>query len=392
MVPLGEVLHPRNPDVEVRSDGEYHFAGVYCLGGGAFIGQKKTGLEFAYKRLTRLHAQDFTYPKLMAWEGAFAVVPAECNGLVVSTEFPVFTIDKSKAVPEFIGYYFKRASVWPDVAGNSTGTNVRRRRLHPSELLKHRIPLPSLNEQQRLVEYLDALSSKVDEVKRLRQEAAVEAEVLSAVFARIVERETADVALSSLFNHLTCHDSGWSPQCDDIPANDDQWAVLKTSSIQWDGFQPKENKALSVGMTPKPSLTVNEDDVLITRAGPVNRVGVACLVTQSHPHLMLSDKIVRLKTVPSLSPQFLTLYLRTPEAQEYFRQGKTGLADSQVNISREKLLRLPIRVPTLSIQRQLALLVQELQGVLISARHHQQESIIEIEAFFPSVLNQIFGA
>ena len=32
--------------------------------------------------LTRLRAGDFVYPKLMAWEGAFGVVPPECEGIV----------------------------------------------------------------------------------------------------------------------------------------------------------------------------------------------------------------------------------------------------------------------------------------------------------------------
>ena len=87
-VPLGDVLSLREPDVKVVPDRVYHFAGVYCFGRGAFVGQKKLGREFAYRSLTSLRAGDFVYPKLMAWEGAYALVPEMCDGLVVSTEFP----------------------------------------------------------------------------------------------------------------------------------------------------------------------------------------------------------------------------------------------------------------------------------------------------------------
>jgi len=86
---MRELVRLREPDVMVEPDGKYQFAGVYCFGRGVFRSQFRTGVEFAYRRLTRLKAGNFVYPKLMAWEGALGVVPAECDGCVVSTEFPV---------------------------------------------------------------------------------------------------------------------------------------------------------------------------------------------------------------------------------------------------------------------------------------------------------------
>jgi type I restriction enzyme S subunit len=171
-VPLGEVLSLREPDVEVSPDQEYRFAGVYCFGRGAFVGQKKLGREFSYPRLTRLRASDFLYPKLMAWEGAYSLVPPECEGLVVSTEFPVFGVDQNRLLPPFLGLYFKRASVWPELGSESTGTNVRRRRLNPADFLRYRFPLPPLAEQRRIVARVEAVSARIAEAQRLREEAS----------------------------------------------------------------------------------------------------------------------------------------------------------------------------------------------------------------------------
>lgn len=125
--PMSELVHLRQPDVIVRSDESYQFAGVYCFGRGVFRSQVKTGMQFAYSRLTQLHTGNFVYPKLMAWEGALAVVPPECEGCVVSTEFPVFEVIEERAFPEVLDTYFRTPSVWPDISGASTGTNVRRR-------------------------------------------------------------------------------------------------------------------------------------------------------------------------------------------------------------------------------------------------------------------------
>lgn len=147
---MSDLVSLRPPDVQVQPTESYHFAGVYSFGRGVFSGQVKAGLEFSYDRLTRLRIGDFVYPKLMAWEGALGVVPPECDGLVVSTEFPVFEIDQERVLPEVLDVYFRTPSVWQRLSGTSTGTNVRRRRLNPREFLAHEIPLPPMAAQLRL--------------------------------------------------------------------------------------------------------------------------------------------------------------------------------------------------------------------------------------------------
>lgn len=179
--PMREIVRPRPPDVAVRADENYDFAGVYSFGRGVFRAQRKTGMEFSYPRLTRLRAGDFVYPKLMAWEGAFGVVPQECDGCVVSTEFPVFDVDRDRVLPEVLDTYFQMPSVWPTIAGASTGTNVRRRRLNPKDFLAYKIPLPSRSTQIRLA----AVRAKVDEMKRLQGEATSE---LDALLPAILDR------------------------------------------------------------------------------------------------------------------------------------------------------------------------------------------------------------
>lgn len=150
LTPMRDLVRLRPPDVAVRREETYQFAGVYCFGRGVFLGNKKSGSDFAYPRLTRLHAGDFVYPKLMAWEGALGVVPPECDQCVVSTEFPVFEIRQELVYPEVLDTLFRNPAVWPELAGASTGTNVRRRRLNPEDFLNFCILLPTRDTQERL--------------------------------------------------------------------------------------------------------------------------------------------------------------------------------------------------------------------------------------------------
>jgi hypothetical protein len=148
-VAMHELLRRRMPDTRVEPAEKYSFAGVYCFGRGLFCGATRNGSEFAYRELTRIRTNEFVYPKLMAWEGALATVPPECDGLYVSPEFPVFEVHEDRVLPEVVDVYFRTPSIWPQLSGASTGTNVRRRRLNPSDFLKYEMPLPPMAVQQQ---------------------------------------------------------------------------------------------------------------------------------------------------------------------------------------------------------------------------------------------------
>ena len=186
LTPMREIVDQREPDVTVARHEAYDFAGVYCFGGGVFKGQRKSGMKIGYSRLTRLRAGDFVYPKLMAWEGALSVVPVACDGLVVSPEFPVFEIRQNLVLPEVLDVYFRTPSVWPLLGAISTGTNVRRRRLHPDRFLAFEMPLPPRERQYQL----RGLKTKVDLMKALQAQAAAELDaLLPAVLDRAFQGE-----------------------------------------------------------------------------------------------------------------------------------------------------------------------------------------------------------
>lgn len=183
---MAELVRLRPQDVVVARDIDYQFAGVYSFGRGVFKGIIKKGIEFSYKNLTRLHKDNFVYPKLMAWEGALGIVSADCEGCVVSPEFPVFEVLQDKVLPEVIDTYFRTPSIWPEISGSSSGTNVRRRRLNPSDFLCYRMPLPPRRTQYLLRE----VRAEVNSLHALQAETAAEIDaLLPAILARAFKGE-----------------------------------------------------------------------------------------------------------------------------------------------------------------------------------------------------------
>jgi type I restriction enzyme S subunit len=172
--PMREILTPRPLDVVVQREGQYQFSGVYSFGRGVFRGQRKSGADFSYPRLTTLRAGDFTYPKLMAWEGAYGIVPPECDGTVVSPEFPVFVVNVDRVLPDVLAVHFSDPRTWERLSGSSTGTNARRRRLHPDNLLAYEMPVPS----PRLQGLLRDVMQRAGEVRALNAANAEDAVAL----------------------------------------------------------------------------------------------------------------------------------------------------------------------------------------------------------------------
>ena len=85
---MSELVSQRPPDVTVDGTVQYRFAGVYSFGRGVFPVSSRQAAVCLRAAVDR-RAGDFTYPKLMAWEGALGVVPPECDGMVVSRNFSV---------------------------------------------------------------------------------------------------------------------------------------------------------------------------------------------------------------------------------------------------------------------------------------------------------------
>jgi type I restriction enzyme S subunit len=181
---------------------------------------------------------------------------------------------------------------------------------------------------------------------------------------------------STLGVEVSGMDSGWSPRCLDTPSpSADVWAVLKTTAVQALRYLPGENKELPATLEPRPEAEVKVGDVLFTRAGPMNRVGISCLVDATRPRLMLSDKIIRFRPRPDrLDGRFTALCLNAGATAEYLEVAKSGMAASQVNISQAKLKAAPIPVPSISEQHRIVAKVDELMALFDRLEARQQDA------------------
>lgn len=147
---VGHIVEWCKEAESVSRSAYYQFAGIRSFGQGLFLREKRRGDEFSYSTLRRLRKGDFIFPKLMAWEGAFAMVTEEYDGTVVSPEFVVFRPSTPDVSSEVLDTYFRSPICLDDVQRASTGSNKRRRRLNPTAFLKLKMPIPDSERRRQL--------------------------------------------------------------------------------------------------------------------------------------------------------------------------------------------------------------------------------------------------
>lgn len=170
MVPLGEVLTKSEEWIQLHPDQRYKEITVRLWGNGVTLRRDVLGAEIAASTRLRVHANQFIISRIDARNGASGLIPDDLEGAVVSNDFPVFTPNPDRLEPRFLGW-MSRTSNFVELCKAASEGTTNRVRLKEDQFLTLQIPLPPLAEQRRLVERIDALAARIEEAKRLREEA-----------------------------------------------------------------------------------------------------------------------------------------------------------------------------------------------------------------------------
>jgi len=172
-------------------------------------------------------------------------------------------------------------------------------------------------------------------------------------------------------------EQGWSPQCESTPVLDDEtWAVVKVGCVNGGVFNAAQNKKLPDELQPMPSYTINEGDLLVSRANAKEWVGSAAVAQRDYPKLMLCDKIYRIRLNQSrVDPNFVAYYLGSDKAREQIEIDATGTSSSMLNIGQGTILAMPIAVPSIQEQNEIVAEVRSKVEKIESLMQETQTSI-----------------
>ncbi|MEE7445448.1 restriction endonuclease subunit S [Vibrio cholerae] len=119
--------------------------------------EKRSGSEST--KYFRRSAGQFIYSKLDFLNGAFGIIPEELDGYESTLDLPAFDFLGNVNV-EWFTYYVSREDFYSSNLGLANGGR-KARRVNPNDLLRIKIPTPSLEEQQKIAAVLSTADQKI---------------------------------------------------------------------------------------------------------------------------------------------------------------------------------------------------------------------------------------
>ncbi|MGK5630286.1 hypothetical protein [Streptomyces sp. URMC 123] len=166
-VALGDVLEFERIPVDIDSDLEYIQIGIRSFGRGIFHRDAKFGRDLGKLRYFEIRPERLIFSNIMAWEGAIALSGAGERGCIGSNRFLSFR-PCGGADLRYLNYYFQSEGGAAQVRRCSPGSAARNKTLSVDSVKKMEVPLPSVKEQRRVADKLDALLGRVDSIHELR--------------------------------------------------------------------------------------------------------------------------------------------------------------------------------------------------------------------------------
>jgi type I restriction enzyme S subunit len=387
MVSLGRVVRPIERLEPVVAGKLYRQIGVRLWGEGAYEREAIDGSQTRYQALSLVETNDIIVNKIWARNGSVAVVTEKLAGCYGSGEFPTFIPDLTSLEPSWFHWLTKTRSFWVQCDEKSQGTSGKNR-IRPEQFLKVEIPLPSLEEQRRIVARIEELAARIAEVHRLRREAVngvegLMGEELDRTFANVVEKyET--IIFGNAGGFVTSGPRGWG---DYYNENGDR-RLIRVENV-WD-----KKLDLSIAarvMLPPDAGDIERSqarigDVLVTITGAIGRVGV---VEEFDLPCHVSQHVALVRPPHSISPNYLYWYLQSPSFGKLQTEGKTyGATKPGINLTSLRMLQ--IATPPLSEQRRIVAYLDDLQARVDALKQLQAETQAELDALLPSVLDKAF--
>ncbi|WP_017761478.1 restriction endonuclease subunit S [Pseudacidovorax intermedius] len=176
---------------------------------------------------------------------------------------------------------------------------------------------------------------------------------------------------------VTSIEQGWSPQCENFPAEaPGEWGVMKVGCVNGGSFKPSENKKLPAELEPMTQYSLKRGDLLISRANTKELVGSAAVVPDDFENLLLCDKLYRLRPNESLClANYLAYYLGTEAARSQLELEATGASSSMLNIGQSTVMTLLTPLPNRFEQQSITKFLDRETGKIDSLIAEQEKLI-----------------
>ena len=139
---------------------------------------------------------------------------------------------------------------------------------------------------------------------------------------------------------------GFSVNSEDRPTNSGETGVLKTGSVLNGLFRPEEHKAVLSSEADRVRTSVSAGTIIICRKNSEDVIGASALIEKDFPNLFLSDLLWQITPTDDVCCNWLAAVIGSDRVRGMIRISSTGTQASMKNISQDRLLALPVLIPS----------------------------------------------
>lgn len=373
IVPIGEVASPVERPESPQLGISYRQIGVRLWGEGAYERESIDGADTQYKFLNRVETNDIIVNKIWARNGSVSVVNETLAGCYCSGEFPLFTPNPDRLNSKWFYWITKARWFWNSCDEKSRGTSGKNR-IKPHKFLEIGIPLPSLDEQRRIIAKIGALAARIDEARRLREEIQRDAQaMLRSAFQRVIEG------------------AEYRPMAEVAPI------VRRKVEIDMDGEYPELGvRSFGKGVFHKPTLIgaeldwqklyrIHAGDLVISNIKSWEGA-IAVASKADHDRVASHRYITCVPHEGITTADFVCFYLLSDEGIEKIQAASPGSADRNRTLAMKRLEKIEVPIPPYEKQ----LWFNRLQEKVADIQAGQASNQTELDALLPSILDKAF--
>ena len=321
--------------------------------------------------------------------GKGAIVRNLLNGYGAgSTEFIVLRPKENVITAKWLYLYLSQRSFRWECQQHMTGS-AGQKRVPPKYLASCEMPVPSIEEQERIVSKIEELFSRLDasvaELKTAKEKLKVYRQaVLKEAFAGEYPR----ISLKEIAKPL----SGYAFKSKKYSING-KYVVVKIGNVKPFHFDFSRDftKTIEVDDAILSRYLLTRGDCLITMTGSRGKRDYGYVVmVEDQKYYLLNQRVAALRFNPSVAlPKFFEYYLSSPQYRNQFFSYETGNV-GQGNVGIKALTEPEVICPPIKIQEEIIQKIEFRLSLCDSIEQTIDTSLQQAEALRQSILKQAF--
>lgn len=401
---IGSFLKKKRNNITIQDRVNYKRVTIKINNGGVILRDIEKGENIGTKKQYLVNKGDFIFSKIDARNGAFGIIPSELDGAIVTNDFPIFLVNNDIIETKYLVLITTTKKFIQFAQSCSSGT-TNRQRINIDSFLDQEIPLPPLEEQNKIVE---AYNQKIKQAEQAEQAAnKLEEEIENYIyselgiqkqekqekkkglqFVRFKDLNRWDIMDTNIFisqknkypilplKEFTIGKPLYGANEKGVKLKSDT-RYIRITDINDSGTL--NNEFVSPEKIDEKFL-LKENDFLIARSG--NTVGKTFLYKKEYGKAIYAGYLVKyIFNKNIVFPEYIAFYTQTSIFKNWVT--KNQRISAQPNINGQEYLAAPFIIPPLSKQNEIVehitALKEQIKVLRNQAEQNRQQAIIDFE-------------